>query len=99
MVVGYPVLALRCVDGRLYPRNPSLGAWIYNAIHSYTGPAAVGVLAVVSSSRDLAFVSLVWAFHIGVDRLLGYGLKLRDRFAHTHLGEIGPSQRAPKAPA
>lgn len=30
-----------------------------------------------------------WAFHVGVDRALGYGLKFRDRFTHTHLGEIG----------
>ena len=74
-----------------YLRDPSFGAWTYNAIHSYIGPAAGGVLAVVGSSRDLAFVSLVWAFHIGVDRLLGYGLKLRDRFTHTHLGDIGRS--------
>ena len=28
-------------------------------------------------------------FHIAVDRLLGYGLKFTDSFAHTHLGEIG----------
>lgn len=72
-----------------YLRNPSLGAWTYNLVHSYVGPAAVGIGAVVGPSRDLGFVALVWAFHIGVDRLLGYGLKLRDRFTHTHLGEIG----------
>ncbi|TDB99096.1 DUF4260 family protein [Actinomadura sp. 7K534] len=29
------------------------------------------------------------AFHVGVDRALGYGLKLPDSFRHTHLGEIG----------
>ena len=72
-----------------YVRDPGLGAWTYNAAHSYIGPAAAGVVAVVSSSRDVAFVALVWCFHIGVDRLLGYGLKMRDRFTHTHLGEIG----------
>jgi hypothetical protein len=74
-----------------YLHDPRLGAWLYNTVHSYIGPAACGVVAVVSSSRDLAFVALVWAFHIGVDRLLGYGLKLRDRFTDTHLGEIGRS--------
>ena len=76
-----------------YVRSPSLGAWTYNAVHSYVGPATGGVVAVVTSSRDLAFVSLVWAFHIGIDRLLGYGLKLRDRFTNTHLGEIGSRSR------
>jgi hypothetical protein len=27
--------------------------------------------------------------HIGLDRALGYGLKLPDDFRHTHLGTIG----------
>jgi hypothetical protein len=75
-----------------YLHDPRLGAWAYNTVHSYIGPAACGVGAVVSASRGLAFVSLVWAFHIGIDRLLGYGLKLRDRFTSTHLGEIGPGR-------
>lgn len=78
-----------------YLRNPRVGAWTYNAVHSYIGPAAFGVVSIVRSSRDLAFVGLVWAFHIGIDRLLGYGLKLRDRFTHTHLGEIGRSRSTP----
>ena len=72
-----------------YVSGPRVGAWTYNAVHSYIGPAVCGVIAITSESRDLAFVSLVWAFHIGIDRLLGYGLKLRDRFTSTHLGEIG----------
>lgn len=76
-----------------YAHSPALGAWTYNAVHSYLGPAACGVVAVLGSSRGWAFVGLVWAFHIGVDRLLGYGLKLRDRFTSTHLGEIGHPER------
>ena len=72
-----------------YVRGPRLGAWTYNAVHSYIGPALLGLLGVVAEARWAAFVSLAWAFHIGVDRLLGYGLKFTDRFTHTHLGEIG----------
>jgi hypothetical protein len=34
-------------------------------------------------------LGLVWLAHIGVDRLLGYGLKYNDNFQHTHLGWIG----------
>jgi hypothetical protein len=36
---------------------------------------------------------LAWAFHIGVDRALGYGLKFEDGFQHTHLGTIGRGGR------
>lgn len=72
-----------------YVRGPRIGAWTYNMVHSYVGPAAFGAAAVLDSARWAAFVALAWAFHIAVDRTLGYGLKFCDRFTHTHLGEIG----------
>ena len=72
-----------------YVHSPRVGAWTYNTVHTYALPAGVGVAAVATESRGLAFLALVWAFHIAVDRGLGYGLKFRDRFTHTHLGEIG----------
>jgi hypothetical protein len=34
-------------------------------------------------------VALIWANHIGVDRLLGYGLKYAEGFGWTHLGRQG----------
>lgn len=33
------------------------------------------------------------AIAVAVDRALGYGLKLDERFTHTHLGRIGPRRR------
>ena len=33
--------------------------------------------------------ALIWINHIGVDRLLGYGLKYSDGFGWTHLGRLG----------
>ena len=81
-----------------YARSPRLGAWTYNAVHSYVAPALLGVVAVVDGARWTAFLALVWAFHIAVDRLLGYGLKFQDRFTHTHLGEIGRPDSEPDHP-
>jgi hypothetical protein len=72
-----------------YAWNPRLGAWTYNAVHSYIGPAAIALIGVVGSVRWAAFLALAWGFHIAVDRVLGYGLKFRDRFTHTHLGDVG----------
>lgn len=77
-----------------YVHSPRLGAWTYNAVHSYVAPAVLGVAAVVGGARWAAFLALLWAFHIAVDRLLGYGLKFTDRFTHTHLGEIGTNRLA-----
>ena len=34
-------------------------------------------------------VALVWANHIGVDRLLGFGLKYGSGLGYTHLGRVG----------
>jgi hypothetical protein len=75
-----------------YAVNERVGAWVYNAGHSYLAPAGVGLVA-LAGIRWALFLALAWAFHIGVDRALGYGLKLTDGFAHTHLGVIGAPAR------
>jgi hypothetical protein len=46
----------------------------------------VGLIGGVSFAVDVA---LIWIGHIGVDRMLGYGLKLPTAFQDTHLGRIG----------
>ena len=39
------------------------------------------------ADRLVMALALVWLAHIGLDRLLGTGLKYNDRFTHTHLGD------------
>ncbi len=34
-------------------------------------------------------IALIWAAHIGFDRLVGYGLKYSEAFGATHLGWKG----------
>jgi uncharacterized protein DUF4260 len=65
------------------------GARIYNAVHSYIAPAALAISALLLDAHNLLPISLVWVNHIGVDRLLGFGLKYADGFVWTHLGRIG----------
>lgn len=78
-----------------YLVSPAVGAFWYNAIHTYTWPAVLGVIALVTRESFpslftwLSLVALAWAFHVGVDRMLGYGLKLPEAFTSTHLGRIG----------
>jgi Domain of unknown function (DUF4260) len=76
-----------------YIASPRLGAITYNVGHSYLGPAGLLAVTLASDAQWPAFVALTWAFHIAVDRLLGYGLKFTDRFTHTHLGEIGAERQ------
>jgi hypothetical protein len=71
-----------------YLAGPRVGASVYNAVHSTVGPialAAVGVLANVDWCVQLA---LIWLAHIGLDRLLGYGLKYPTAFKDTHLNHV-----------
>ena len=72
-----------------YLRNPCWGARIYNAVHSYVAPAVLALTAMLIPAHALLPLALIWVNHIGVDRLLGYGLKYGDGFGWTHLGRLG----------
>lgn len=65
------------------------GARIYNAIHTYVTVAALALCALLLQAHVVLAVALIWANHIGVDRLLGFGLKYADGFGYTHLGCVG----------
>jgi uncharacterized protein DUF4260 len=73
-----------------YLAGPCQGARVYNAFHSYVAPGALALVALLLPGTHAALpVALIWANHIGVDRLLGYGLKYGDGFGFTHLGPVG----------
>jgi len=72
-----------------YLKRPCLGARYYNAAHTYLLPGILGLLGAVAHADVLLQFALIWVNHIGVDRLLGYGLKYSDGFGFTHLGRMG----------
>ncbi|MGA9461992.1 MAG: DUF4260 domain-containing protein [Terracidiphilus sp.] len=72
-----------------YLHSPCWGARVYNAVHSYVVPAALGLSAMLLRADMLWPFALIWINHIGVDRFLGYGLKYSDGFGWTHLGLLG----------
>lgn len=72
-----------------YLRSADFGARVYNAIHSYVTPATLGLVGFLLDGRLAVAAALIWASHIGIDRLFGYGLKHADNFESTHLGRIG----------
>lgn len=76
-----------------YLGRPCRAARIYNAFHSYVGPGVLGLMSFLLRAESMLPVALIWANHIGVDRLLGYGLKYGDGFGWTHLGLIGAAKR------
>jgi len=77
-----------------YLAGPCRGARVYNAMHTYVGPAALGACAYLLHANVVALaIAIIWANHISVDRLLGYGLKYGDGFGFTHLGRVGKETR------
>ena len=72
-----------------YVGGPVLGALAYNVVHNLA--TAIVVLAVgwFAGIAPLALAGAVLIAHVGMDRSLGYGLKLPTDFRNTHLGRIG----------
>lgn len=68
-----------------YLMGPRAGAHVYNLLHALVVPLALGLLGWAFHLPLAVLVALVWSAHIGLDRLLGYGLKYPDAFWHTHL--------------
>jgi Domain of unknown function (DUF4260) len=72
-----------------YAAGPRVGAISYNIAHTYLIPASLIVAGVAGGVPTVLAVGLIWFAHIGLDRLLGYGLKQPTGFRDTHLGRIG----------
>lgn len=68
-----------------YFSGPRFGSLSYNIVHTYTLPLALGSLGIWADNRQALLVALIWAGHIGMDRLAGYGLKFESGFKDTHL--------------
>ena len=78
-----------------YLGGPRLGSAAYNLAHSYVGALALLALGAAFANPPVLAGGLIWAAHIGFDRMLGYGLKYAEGFVHTHLGIIGRARPGP----
>lgn len=63
----------------------AVGALTYDVVHTYALPVALGVAGVLGDWGVATQIALIWLAHIGIDRLLGYGLKYPTAFKDTHL--------------
>jgi len=70
-----------------YLAGNRIGAMTYNTVHTYLAPAALGLVAwALHAPAWVPLIALIWAAHIGMDRVLGFGLKYPAGFKPTHLG-------------
>jgi Domain of unknown function (DUF4260) len=71
-----------------YLVNTRVGAALYDALHTTLVPIAVGVTGALADAELAVQLALIWLAHIGLDRLLGYGLKYPTSFKDTHLQRV-----------
>lgn len=71
-----------------YLKNVKVGSVLYNLFHTYTIPAAVMIFGLLMNNSLFLMMSLIWIAHIGMDRMLGYGLKYPTKFHDTHLNRV-----------
>jgi hypothetical protein len=77
----------------LYLVSPRAGSISYNIVHSYVLPLGVVGIVIYAGRSALLPFAWIWTAHIGMDRVLGYGLKYPTSFQDTHLGTIGKSRK------
>lgn len=87
-VSGHPEIR-RGGEGRLPPRGLFV---LYNVVHAYFTPLGLALLGWFGFGT-LFWPLLGWVAHIGLDRTLGYGLKIYPYFRQTHLQVEEPSTR------
>lgn len=64
------------------------GSAIYNLIHALVAPLLLIALSIFYKQFWLLPYGLIWTAHIGVDRLLGFGLKYPTGFHDTHFQRL-----------
>jgi hypothetical protein len=92
---SWPLFALLILAPDLamlpYLIGPRAGAAAYNLVHTYALALPLALAGFWLASPVVAALGLIWIAHVGMDRMLGYGLKYASGFADTHLGRIGRS--------
>jgi hypothetical protein len=71
-----------------YLINNKIGARIYNLFHTYTIVIIVIFEGLLFKNQMALTVGLIWSAHIGMDRMIGYGLKYDTEFKDTHLNRV-----------
>lgn len=74
-----------------YLLNVRVGAALYNLVHTYVGPLVLGAVSTFVKYPLLLPLSLIWAAHLGMDRMLGFGLNTPPT-SETHIYATSESQ-------
>ncbi len=71
-----------------YLADKRVGALFYNLVHTYSVPVLAFSALWFSGETAYYWLVLIWLAHIGLDRMVGYGLKYETAFKDTHLQRV-----------
>ena len=87
-----PLLLLPDVSAIGYLRDPRVGAFTYNLVHNWAFGLGLLAAGLAFGSVPIEILGIVAIAHTGMDRAVGYGLKLPTSFQDTHLGRMGKNK-------
>ncbi len=71
-----------------YLINNELGSVVYNLGHNYILGLIVTLAGITFHANLLIGFGIIIVTHVGLDRLLGFGLKYPTKFKDTHLQKV-----------
>ena len=72
-----------------YAGGNKMGAFMYNLFHHKGVAIVIFLLGLLLPDMITQIAGIILFGHSSMDRMLGYGLKLKEGFKYTHLGPIG----------
>ncbi|ENH96747.1 hypothetical protein J416_09054 [Gracilibacillus halophilus YIM-C55.5] len=71
-----------------YLKNNKVGSILYNLCHTYSIPIVIIIYGMLVNNHISLMIGFIWVAHIGMDRMIGYGLKYPTKFQDTHLNRV-----------
>ena len=92
-----PALLAPDLSGLGYLRGPRVGAVVYDLFHNWAIGLAVVGAGLATGIPAVTLAGTILIAHTGMDRSVGYGLKLMTGFHDTHLGRKGGKDESTEA--
>lgn len=71
-----------------YVKGKRFGAVIYNIVHNYILSIGIILAGIILDIQLFIHLGLILSAHVGMDRMLGFGLKYKTHFKDTHLQRL-----------
>jgi hypothetical protein len=87
-----PLILLPDISAVGYLAGSRAGTFTYNLVHNWVPGLVTLGIGLWIGSPAIVLASAILIAHVGMDRMVGYGLKLPSSFHDTHLGRMGRSK-------